>query len=951
MKVVRNFLVALVIFGLCSIAWAADFEEDFESYAAGSQMHGQGGWAGWDGALSAGAPVSDTYAYSGANSVEIIPAADLVHEFDAAGGRWIYTTMMYIPSGGTGTSMFIMLNTYTEGGDPKDWSVQTNFNQGTGEITSEYADGTFDIIYDRWVELKMDIDLDNDTVDEYYDGQLLFTHEWDDNDHGTLQCVDLFGNSASSVYYDDITLTDVRKLAGEPFPADGATDAATEAILTWTPGSTAVTHNLYLGTDYATVAGASEDNPMGVLIGQGQSEAVFETDEPLEIDTVYYWRVDEVRQDGTIDKGFVWSFTTEPALYPVENITVVTSGATLQDQGPQNIVDGSGLDADDQHSTDTTEMWLTNFTAGIMFVQFEFEEITKLYEMQVWNHNFMFELALGLGAKDVRVDYSLNGSQWTPLGSVVFAQATGQPTYTPNTTVDFGGVPAKFVRLMITSNYGGTQVGLSEVRFLSLPLKARYPVPDDGATDVPVDTVLRWRPSRGATEHDLYLSTNANNLDLAAVTTGGSYEPEPLDLDATYYWRIDEVNDADAVSVWEGDVWSFSTQAYLVVDDFDAYVDDDDAGETIWEAWIDGLVEFGGDAANGGSQVGHNTSPFAEQTLVHTGSQSMPLYFNNGSASAISEADHAFDAAQDWTTSGIQSLSLWFYGQSDNSGRLYVKINETKIVYDGDAGDIAKTQWQPWNIDLTTSGAALSNVTALTIGVEGMGSGVVYIDDIRLYAESPQTVIPAEPDGASLVAHYAFEGNANDSSGNGYNGTASGGHLYVTGVNGQALDVDGASGYVDITNTADWPDAREPRTMSAWLLSRSVAGGWRFAVAYGTDATGQAMFIGMNGSRYYGGGYGDDVSYADYFVANEWFHCCLTYDGSTARLYGNGLELASAAKAWNLVLNQARIGQQVNPNSEFWEGAIDDVCIYNEALSAEEVAHVAGRRAVVHVPF
>ena len=85
------------------------------------------------------------------------------------------------------------------------------------------------------------------------------------------------------------------------------------------------------------------------------------------------------------------------------------------------------------------------------------------------------------------------------------------------------------------------------------------------------------------------------------------------------------------------------------------------------------------------------------------------------------------------TTNGIQSLSLSFYGDPDNTGQLYFKINDAKIPYEGDAADIASAAWQVWNIDLSTVGANLGNVTLLTIGIEGAGAaGVVYIDDVRL---------------------------------------------------------------------------------------------------------------------------------------------------------------------------------------------------------------------------
>ena len=206
MRNLRVVVVVLAILGVSSVASASMFMEDFESYAAGSAMHGQGGWKGWDNTAGAGAPASSLYAYSGSNSVEIIGTADLVHEFDQAGGEWEFSAMQYIPSGTTGTTYFLLLNTYNDGG-PYDWSVQLACNLDTGVITSDLGGAaTANISYGQWVELKFAIDLDNNTVDEYYNGALLSTHQWDDNVHGTLGCIDLYGNGASSVYYDDITV-------------------------------------------------------------------------------------------------------------------------------------------------------------------------------------------------------------------------------------------------------------------------------------------------------------------------------------------------------------------------------------------------------------------------------------------------------------------------------------------------------------------------------------------------------------------------------------------------------------------------------------------------------------------------------------------------------------------------------------------------------------------------
>ena len=206
MRNLRVVVVLLAIVGVSSVASASLFTDDFESYAAGSALHGQGGWKGWDNDPVWGAPASSVQANSGSISAEIGGIADLVHEFDFAGGNLELSAMQYIPDGGIGQSYFILLNQYNDGG-PYDWSVQLNCDMGAGQIVSDFGGGaSVPIKQGEWVQLKFVIDLAGNTIDEYYDGTLLSSHQWDDTGHGTLQCIDLFANGASPIYYDDITV-------------------------------------------------------------------------------------------------------------------------------------------------------------------------------------------------------------------------------------------------------------------------------------------------------------------------------------------------------------------------------------------------------------------------------------------------------------------------------------------------------------------------------------------------------------------------------------------------------------------------------------------------------------------------------------------------------------------------------------------------------------------------
>jgi len=309
--------------------------------------------------------------------------------------------------------------------------------------------------------------------------------------------------------------------------------------------------------------------------------------------------------------------------------------------------------------------------------------------------------------------------------------------YAHNKTVDLSGVAAKYIRLTANSNWGGIvpQYGLSEVRFFYIPVHARKPTPDSGATDVDVDVVLSFRAGRQAAKHDVYFSDSWEAVidGTAAVisVTETSYGPLSLDLGKTYYWRVDEVNEAETPTTWQGDLWDFTAQEYLVVDDFESYNDldpTDPESNRIFNTWLDGY-----DVPTNGSLVGYDVPPFCEQTIVRSGKQAMPFFYDNSGTARYSEAARTFAAAQNWTQAGAATLVLHIHGDPNNAAeQMYVKVNDSKVVYGGDAGDMKKTSWQQWNIDLASLAKlsiGVGDETGMTLG----GSGVVYFDDIRLY--------------------------------------------------------------------------------------------------------------------------------------------------------------------------------------------------------------------------
>ncbi len=528
--------------------------------------------------------------------------------------------------------------------------------------------------------------------------------------------------------------------AGGPSPADGAIDVSRDVVLSWTPGALAAPvqgHKVYFSENFNDV-----NDGIG---GMTQSDSSYAPGR-LDFDTTYYWRVDELSgpPDNLIFEGDVWSFTTELHAYPVVNITATASSAYQEDMGPENTINGSGMDADDLHSTEETAIWLSGTEPTGAWIAYEFDKVYKLHEMWVWNSNQMIESFVGYGFKDVTVEYSANGTDYTTLGTThEFAQAPGTSGYAHNTTIDFGGAAAKYVRLTANSNWGGImpQYGLSEVRFFYIPVSATKPYPDSGATGVDLDVIVGWRAGREAATHDVYVSADEqaviDGTAPVATVTETSHGPLALDLDTTHYWKVNEVNEAETPSTWESAIWSFTTTDHLIVDDFESYNDlnpEDPESNRIFSVWIDGY-----EVPTNGSLVGYDNPPFCERTIVHGGQQSMPFFYSNTSGATYSEAELTLSPPQNWTKAGAATFVLYFHGAEGNTGQLYVKIDGSKVVYDGDAGDIAKVEWKQWNIDLASLGVNLQNVTKLAIGIDGNGAGgTLYLDDIGLYASAPE---------------------------------------------------------------------------------------------------------------------------------------------------------------------------------------------------------------------
>ncbi|MHC4440098.1 MAG: hypothetical protein ACYS3S_22320, partial [Planctomycetota bacterium] len=434
--------------------------------------------------------------------------------------------------------------------------------------------------------------------------------------------------AAGDLFVDEVRILDAAggapAIASNPSPADGAYLEDTWVTLSWKPGDFAASHNVYLGDNFDDVNEATRDSD----VFRGNQDLAFYVagfpgyayEEGLVPGTTYYWRIDEVNdaEPNSPWKGFVWSFTIPPK--------------TAYDPDPGTGAEDVGLDV--QLS------WTSGFGSKLHYVVFgeDFDEVSN-----------------------------------APAGT-----SYGATNYSPG--------PLKLAKTYYwrVDEFDGTETYKGQVWSFTTEGAVSSPNPVDGALDVKPSVILNWIAGAVAASHEVYFGTDADavaNATIASPEYKGpkslgeeSYNPGKLTLNTTYYWRIDEVNDASTDSPWAGKVWSFTTCDFFVIDDFEDY----DAGDNqIWYTWHDGLgygapgsdPYFAGNST--GAAVGdENTLSYTEETIVHGGLQSMPFVFDNNKQgySMYSEVEYTLEAQRDWTEQGVTELSLWFRGYPGSVG-------------------------------------------------------------------------------------------------------------------------------------------------------------------------------------------------------------------------------------------------------------------------------------------
>jgi hypothetical protein len=477
-----------------------------------------------------------------------------------------------------------------------------------------------------------------------------------------------------------------------PIPKDGAYIKDTWVSMSWSPGDFAVSHDVYIGENFADVNSGAEGTFQG-----NQTDTYFVVGFPgfafpdgLVPGTTYYWRIDEVNdsEPNSPWKGKIWSFSVPPktAYNPVP-------------------VDGAA-----SVKPDVELSWTPGFSSKLHTVYF--------------------------------------GESFDDVNNATGGFPQGATAYTP------GQLKLARTYYWRIDEFDAVTTYIGSVWSFITQGAVENPSPSNDAVDVTQTPVLTWSPGVYGASHEIYFGTDkeaVENADTSSPEYKGSgnlgsesFDPGQLEWNTTYYWRIVEANDTNADSPWTGPLWSFTTANFLIIDDFESYNDINEGepgSNRIYLAWVDG---FDNPAING-SIVGHANPPFAEQTIVHGGLQSMPMSYDN--AVGKSEATLTLTSNRDWTVKNVDTLTIWFRGDSANAAEnLYVALNGSAVVNHENPDAALTTNWTAWNIDLARfadQGVNLANVNSITLGLGNRanptagGSGIMYFDDIRLYPPAP----------------------------------------------------------------------------------------------------------------------------------------------------------------------------------------------------------------------
>lgn len=232
--------------------------------------------------------------------------------------------------------------------------------------------------------------------------------------------------------------------------------------------------------------------------------------------------------------------------------------------------------------------------------------------------------------------------------------------------------------------------------------------------------------------------------------------------------------------------------------------------------------------------------------------------------------------------------------------------------------------------------------------------GALYISDFNsdlIWRVAPPDCL-ARP--AGLVGWWSGDGITLDSAGTN-DAVAVGGLVFTNGMVQQAFEMNGVNSFAQVASPIGLPMGNQPRTLALWLrTSRNLASSTESGLfQYGSIANGRMFGLITSGNapgRLYFFGHNRDLAGNTALAVDTWYHAAVTYDGTNVTLYLNGQPDGSRALELNTVLDASGLTIGTRPGSSYWQGRLDEVMLFDRALSADEIESIytAGSYGVCH---
>jgi len=731
-------------------------------------------------------------------------------------------------------------------------------------------------------------------------------------------------------------------------PIPGSTVTLADATaLAWTAGESADRHDVYFGTSESDVNDADTTDTTDIYRGR-QDLVIYTPPEVLELGETYYWRIDEVEADGTtIHKGTVWSFT---------------------------ILDHIVID--------------------------DFEDYDNS-ENQIW---FAWHDGLGFGDPAVPPFFAGNGTgaavgDETTISfteeTIVHGGRQSMPYSYNNNKQGFSNYSEATKTLTEARDW--TEQGVAA---LSLWFRG-YPPFLGGFTEAPAGTYTMQ--AEGA---DIWGTSDQFHFAWQQLPGAGSITARVESIENTDPWAkagvmIRDTLDANSVHAMvavtgSNGVWFGRRTATGAASDSDSL-----AGLTA-PYWVRIERTIGGLFRAYHSPDGSSWTQLGASIPIN---MNLPLYIglavtshNPGVPCEAVFSNVTSDGTGPWTNQDIGLIS-------NEAEPIYLAIannnGTTGTVRYEDPNATLISTWTEWNIDLqdfSDQGVDLSDVNSITVGIGEPdsslpgGSGKMFFDDISLYQPRyiPDKVVPLAADFTddgivdikdlqimfndwlqsdytvsattpqSPVSWWKLDGNASDSAGSNP-GTTRGNPAFAAGNSGQAISLDGDD-YVDLGNPATLDFSTGDWTISTWIkTTQSGTGDENKGSIYAkggdqTDGIRYTLAIGEVTSGLITLTTDDNVTKAQATVntaVNDdlWHHVAGIRNGTQLLVYVDGAldGTGTVPDGYDLsgtTQHNAYIGAITDNRDgsvfKYFVGSIDEVQIYDYALSDTDILSVAG---------